>query len=339
MKIITTAPVRISMCNSGDTDYYIKELGWSNIINATIANMGYRCTLVPKKQKGITYTYSNTFMKKRETYAIDDMNNIQKNTEIITETIKHMNPHFTGDITITTNVPERSGLGGSSALMVTLIKALAKTQQVKKMIPEEIARTAYAIERKKMKINGGYQDQWAAAFGGGVNYLEFSKGGVFLEPLWLHEKGMRKLESHLALFFTEPRNGTSGDMHNELEKQLKKSKEETKEIMIKKRMNVSKTREAILRGDIKNLAGLLKKEQEYKIQLSSKVNTAKTDEIYNTALKYGALAGKVSGAGNGGCAFFILDKKKDKKKFIKKMCDHGCIHLPIKLQRLNHMGT
>ena len=65
--------------------------------------------------------------------------------------------------------------------------------------------------------------------------------------------------------------------------------------------------------------------------------TQKTKKIYDEAIANGAIAGKISGAGSGGCAFFLYDKK-DKNKFIKKMSELGCINLPLKIQRLNTMG-
>ena len=338
MKIYGRAPVRISLCNGGDTDYYINAMGWGNLINATLSTHGYFCIVEPKKQKTITYTYINKFYN-RELQV--DINNIEKdngeNLKLITSTIKAINPLFKGKIKVITNVPEKSGLGGSSSLVVALIKALIKTTGEKNITPEKIAQLAYHIERKVIGIKGGYQDQWAAAFGGGVNYLEFNKKNIFLEPLWLHEKLMKNLEKNLVLFFLEHRKEDGGNLHKELEKNLKKKKKETLDIMLKKRENVSKTREALLKGDIKAFAKLLNEEQRNKERLMEKVSTWKAKTVYDIALHNGAIAGKISGVGSGGCAFFLY-QKKDKRKFIEIMSYLNCVHIPLKLERLNSMG-
>ncbi|MAG52654.1 MAG: hypothetical protein CMH62_01690 [Nanoarchaeota archaeon] len=337
MKFIGKSPVRISMCNSGDTDYHIKDMGWSNLINATLASSGYVSIVEEKKQNHIDYFYINRFsgtVNHLKIYDLEEDNNYLK---LITETIKEMRPSFKGVIKIVTNVPERSGLGGSSSLVVSLIKAFSKANSNRNIFPEEIARLAYKIERETVGIKGGYQDQWAASYGGGVNYLEFKKDNIFLEPLWLSEKLMSKLESNLVLFFIEARKMHSGDIHEILEKKVKKEKKESLDIMLERRNNVIKTREALLSGDVKRFARLLNHEQRSKEKLYSDLLTSKAKRIYEGALSYGAIAGKISGAGSGGCAFFIYPEK-NKKKFLKNMVNVGCRHIPLKLQRLNTMG-
>ncbi|MBI2671674.1 hypothetical protein HYX16_01955 [Candidatus Woesearchaeota archaeon] len=339
MKFYGRSPVRISLCNGGDTDYHIKDMGWSNLINATLSSGWYYSFLEEKKQDSINFFYENRFSKTKNFHKIYDLDKTDnKSIELVRETIRQVNQNFKGDIKIITNVPEKSGLGGSSSFVVSLIKALIKTTKQKNVTPEKIARLGYFIEREKLGIKGGYQDQWAASFGGGVNYLEFKKDNVFLEPLWLSERLMQKLENNLVLFFIEPRKGDSGNIHKELEEKLKKdNKKESLNIMLQRRENVLKTREALLRGNMKQFALLLNYEQESKEKLLSNFLTPKTQSLHYEALSYGASAGKISGAGSGGCAFYIYEKN-DKSNFIKKMSSLGCINIPLRLERLNKMG-
>ncbi len=332
------SPVRISLCNGGDTDYYIKEMKWTNLINATLNSGFYACALEAKKQNFIDYSYKNGFSKTGNFRRIYDLNSEEIDIKLITETIKQIAPDFKGEIKMFTNMPEKSGLGGSSTLIVSLIKALIKVRNMK-MTPDKVAWTAYDIERIKLGIKGGYQDQWAAAFSGGVNYLEFREKKVFIEPLWLSEPLMKKLEENLVLFFIEPRKGDSGNIHAKLEERMKnkQKKQEDIEMMLKRRENVLITREALLKGDLKKFSELLNIEQKNKESMMKDLLTQKTKKIYNSAIANGATAGKISGAGSGGCAFFIYNQK-DKNKFIKKMSELGCINLPLKIQRLNSMG-
>ncbi len=337
MKFYGKSPVRISLCNGGDTDYYIKEMGWTNLINATLDSGTYFCQVEEKKQDFIDYFYINLFHHKTSSYKIESLETKDKNLILVVETIKEISPSFKGTIKISTNMPERSGLGGSSSLVVSLIKALIKTKNLPYITPERIAWLAYKIERISCNIKGGYQDQWAASFSGGVNYLEFKKNSVFLEPLWLSEKLMKRLEENLVLFFIEPRKCDSGDIHKKLEAHLKKSKKEDISLMLNRRENVLKTRDVLLKGNISEFASLLNKEQESKEKLMMDLLTKKSEDLYHYALDQGAIGGKISGAGSGGCAFFIYNKK-DKVNFTKKMSSLGCINLPLKLQRLDSMG-
>ncbi|MEK6913526.1 MAG: hypothetical protein AABW47_02540 [Nanoarchaeota archaeon] len=336
MKFYGKAPVRISLCNGGDTDYYVDILKWTNLINATLDSNYYLCEVEEKPQNFIDYFYRNVFLKTEKYKKIENLEE-EKELNLITETIKEITPKFKGTIKVWTNVPEKSGLGGSSSLVVSLIKALIKTTNIAHITPEEIAWLAYKIERITLGIKGGYQDQWAAAFSGGINYLEFKKNNVFIEPLWLSESLMKKLEQNIVLFFLESRKGDSGNIHKEMEKKAKMKKEEDIKVMLEKRENVTKTREVLLKGDIRKFAELLRIEHENKLKLVKNLLTSKTDKIYSTAMQNGAIAGKISGAGSGGCAFFV-NLNKNKNKFVKKMNEVGCTHIPIKLQRLNSMG-
>ena len=46
----------------------------------------------------------------------------------------------------------------------------------------------------------------------------------------------------------------------------------------------------------------------------SNLLTEKSKKIYDAAIKEGAIAGKISGAGSGGCAFFIYTKKDKRER-------------------------
>src|SRR3989344_2157591 len=279
-------------------------MGWGNIINATLSTHGYRCLVEPKNQEFINYTYINNFSKTNVNYKITDLNTKDDNLKLITTTIKIISPNFKGNLTIIT--------------------------------PEENAELSYKIERKILGIGGGYQDQWAAAFGGGVNYLEFRKNNVFLEPLWLHEDLMNWLEKHILLFYLEPRLGDSGTQHKEQEKNFQNDKDKLN-TMLKRRENVLKTRDALLNGNIYKFADLIRKEHYHKNSIDPKTTTSKSGFIYQEALDNGAIAGKISGAGRGGCAIFITEIK-NRQKIIERLKKFGAIHMPIKLQRLHQMG-
>ena len=50
-----------------------------------------------------------------------------------------------------------------------------------------------------------------------------------------------------------------------------------------------------------------------KKKLSSGITNQKFDNIYDIAIKNGALGGKISGAGSGGYGFFILSPENTKE--------------------------
>ena len=69
---------------------------------------------------------------------------------------------------------------------------------------------------------------------------------------------------------------------------------------------------ALLKGDILSMGTLLGKAWENKKRQSLQVSNPVIEQAMDIALKKGALAGKVSGAGGGGAVMFITDPTKKK---------------------------
>src|SRR5271157_3044807 len=123
--------------------------------------------------------------------------------------------HRGADIFIHSDVPAGSGLGSSSTVCVALIGALAEYYRIP-YNSYEIAQLAYHIEREDLGIKGGYQDQYAAAFGG-FNFMEFGKNGlVIVNPLRINQNLLNELHYHLVLIYT----GKSRLSDNILDKQI-----------------------------------------------------------------------------------------------------------------------
>ena len=88
------------------------------------------------------------------------------------------------EIKAESTIPPRSGLGGSAALAVPLVAcvlyALSKEEKYPQLRLENnnlnyvnrafLAQEARALEIHEIKMSSGWQDQWAAAFGG-INFI------------------------------------------------------------------------------------------------------------------------------------------------------------------------
>lgn len=204
-------------------------------------------------------------------------------------------------LTTYVDAPAGSGLGTSSSLVVSIVSAFAEWLGLP-LGEYELAHLAYEIERTDLNMSGGKQDQYAAAFGG-VNFMEFGKDKVIVNPLRIKSEYLAELTNNLILYYT----GTSRLSSRIIEMQqvnVQQGNSKSVDAMHKLKEQSIMMKEALLRGQIDEIGRILHFGWEYKKQMAQEISNPLIDEIYEAALKSGATGGKISGAGGGGFMFF-----------------------------------
>jgi len=300
--IIEKAPVRITFGNGGDTDYYMDLLGWGNTINATIDLFSY-CSIKERNDDKIVIVSKETgdeFIFD----SLEDMNFDVRELNLTKVVIKHYGN--TGiEVTTYTDAPLESGLGGSAAHSIAMIKAFNKFNNIT-MPPTQVARIAYHLERNVCGVAGGYQDQWASALGG-INYMRFTKGKVEASKIKFTPEELKRLESKLLLIYLK-RVATGGDIH----KEQKEKKSEVLDVLLTKRENVEKIKLALEQKRFDDFGRLMHNDWILKKKLANSISNSVVDDIYSAAIDAGALGGRFLGAGGGGCAVFFADGNPEK---------------------------
>jgi D-glycero-alpha-D-manno-heptose-7-phosphate kinase len=205
------------------------------------------------------------------------------------------------DLFLHTAAPPGSGLGASSALIVSLIGVLVDYHKLT-LSDYELAELAWEVERIDLGLKGGLQDQYSATFGG-FNFMEFAGEDVIVNPLRIKPTIVNELESNLLLCFT---GATRAGDHiiDDQTKRYEASEGETVSGLRMQKALASSMKEALLRGRLSEFGELLGAVWESKKRLSPRITTHTIDEAYAAALEAGALGGKVVGAGGGGFMIF-----------------------------------
>jgi len=152
-------------------------------------------------------------------------------------------------------------------------------------------------------LAGGKQDQYAATFGG-FNFMEFfAEGKVIVNPLRIKEETLNELSRNIVLYYTET-SRFSSDIIQMQQENVKNNNVQSVEAMHQLKQQAVLMKEALLRNNLDEIGHILNIGWEYKKQMAKGISTKLFEDVYNCALKAGAIGGKISGAGGGGYIFF-----------------------------------
>lgn len=209
-------------------------------------------------------------------------------------------------LTITTSVdaPMGSGLGSSSALVVALVDAFRELLDLP-LGQYDVAHLAYEIERIDLRLSGGKQDQYAAAFGG-ANFIEFlGTDRVIVNPLRIPAWIWNELESSMVIAFSG-QSRSSADIIDQQTSAMVMHNVRAIEALHQLKADAQQMKSMLLRGDIMGMGAILDRSWTSKKATAAGVTNPRIEELYDLARGKGAIAGKVSGAGGGGFMMFIV---------------------------------
>ena len=329
MIVRSKAPLRLGLAGGGtDVSPYSENYG-GYILNATISLYAH-CTIKENNNNLIVISsrdmqLSETFNENTTYFELGTRLDLIK--QVLNHLIKHNYVKKFRPFTIYTfcDAPPGTGLGSSSTMVVSIIKAFCEWLNIP-LGEYDIAKMAFEIERVDLKLSGGKQDQYAASFGG-FNFMEFKKNNeVIVNPLRIKKHIINELEASILLFNI----GSSRKSSNIIKAQNSsiKNNKSALEAMHKIKNCAFKMKECILFGKTENLAKILNESWELKKRLAKSITNNLIDDTYNDAIKNGALAGKISGAGGGGVMMLVI-KPSDKLKVIESLSKFSHKNLPF----------
>jgi len=328
--IISKSPFRISMGGGGsDLPSYYKKYG-GFLIAGTIDKHIY----VGANQQ----FYKNYSLKYSQIEIVNNKEDIKHN--LIREAIKYLDIDEGIEITSLADIPGGTGLGSSGAFLTALLNTLHNYKD-KPVSKRQIAEEACKIELEVLKEYEGKQDPYACAFGGLKAYKFERNGSVQVIPLANEDIIMDKLERHLILFYTGiQRKGKASDVLKEQDIKTKANDESTISFLHEIKDIGMKSRDVLQQGDFNEFGRLLDKHWQLKKQYSNNPKDNFIDNCYQTAIKNGALGGKIMGADSTTGFFIFYYPKLDFERFtfIKKMENLGLQHMPFKFDTEGVVG-
>lgn len=314
MLVRARAPLRLGLAGGGtDVPPYCDEFG-GYVLNATIDRYAY--TIIKTLDKPIVkFIASDQKVEKVKDLGdrIELNGRFDLHEAVYNYMIETYNQGVQIPIEMTTfcDAPAGSGLGSSSTLVVSMIKAFMELFNIP-LDDYEIAHLAYYIERIECGLQGGKQDQYSATFGG-FNFMEFYKNQrAVINPLRVKNWIVCELEASIILYFT----GISRESAEIIKVQssnVERRADRTIEAMHSIKQEALCMKESLLKADFNQFVESMRLGWEQKKRTAETISNEKIDEIYEAALKAGARSGKISGAGGGGFMWFFVPPSRRMK--------------------------
>jgi len=308
MKIRARSPLRLGLAGGGtDVSPFCDEYG-GFVLNATIDMYAYASLeLLDEPRVEFESADSGHTVTSPATAPLDCSGQLALLCGVYNRVVKDYcgGKPFGVRIVTHSDAPPGSGLGSSSTMVVTILKAFVDALNLP-LGEYEVAHLAYEIERIDLGLSGGRQDQYAATFGG-FNFMEFSANDrVLVNPLRIKPWIANELESSLILFYT----GVSRSSAKIIDQQIHNMEQRTQQVteaFHAVKQEAVEMKAALLKGDFAAFVESMRAGWQSKKRTAESISNDMVESVYNCAIGAGAQAGKVSGAGGGGFMMFFVD--------------------------------
>ena len=328
MRIESKAPTRIDLAG-GTLDIWPLYLFHEGALTVNCAITRYASCVIesaPGKSRRIVLVSRDT--RREETFAsLEVLCRARRyRLPLLAHLVRFFRP--SGGFTLTTDsqAPAGAGIGGSSAMAVAICGALDRLTGAG-LDRDDWIHISRDVEAIVIGVPTGTQDHYPPAFGGAAAIV-LSPGGERREVLGCD---LDELERRLVLCYTgKPRqhgiNNWEVFMHH-INGDRRVAQNLEKIAVVARQVRV-----ALERNRWNELGKLVREEWEFRRRNLRTISTPVIDRIISSALRQGALGGKVCGAGGGGCLTLVIEPGARSRVESAVMAAGGTL-LPFRIDR------
>lgn len=324
MIVEATAPTRVDLAG-GTLDihplYLMEEDVWT--INAAV-EIPVRVRLASARGG-----FAIVSQDLRERVEADDLDGLPIGgpLDLACRALRFSKPRPGLTVTLRSEAPPGSGMGASSALLVTLLAALDRWAR-RSRPREDLVVAAWRLEAQSLRTLTGRQD-YLAAVHGGVNAIRFGADGDRVEPLVRSDAARRALQDRLVVAYTGLPHRSGFTNWGVVRAYLDGIPDTVRHLR-----GIAQTaramRDALREQDLDAAGGLLAREWSHRREMAPGVSTPEIEEALTVARRAGALAGKACGAGGGG-SVLIFTRKGAKGACTRALRAAGFAVLPVRI--------
>lgn len=315
MKITTQSPTRVDLAG-GTLDCWPLYLLGPNCVTVNLSvSIFTHAELTPKTSPDIDIfiddlKYERRFSNLQELLSCGD-----SQLDLLRFQLEFWQPCSGFSLRTRSESPIGGGLGGSSSLTISLLKAFSKWHD-KKMTTDQYVELAHNLEAKILRKPTGTQDYFPA-LEPGLNAIHYTPQGAQLESL---EVDAEEFKSQLSLVYTgQPHH--SGLNNWQVIKSAMEGDKKVLQALEDIRVIAWDLYESVRKRNWKDLPQLFEREFEARIRLSKGFSSPEIERLHDVVLKSGGLAVKICGAGGGGCV--IVWSPPSLKTQVERACQEA----------------
>lgn len=230
------------------------------------------------------------------------------------EVVRYCQPKKNFHLITRSESPIGGGLGGSSSLMISLLKAFFLFDNREMPSVVQLTDIAHHLEAKILKTPTGIQD-YVPAIQGGISFIECGVDGVKTSCMDVEPEVWNE---HFLLVYTG-RSHHSGLNNFEVLTQATKRNEGTLQAL-QNLSNVAVQMKTLCQNqDWVQMPKLFEEEYTNRIQLAPAFSSPEIQRLAQIASSYGISSVKICGAGGGGCVLIWCPSGQIKKQ-IEEQC-------------------
>jgi D-glycero-alpha-D-manno-heptose-7-phosphate kinase len=328
VRIESKAPTRIDLAG-GTLDIWPLYLFHEGSLTVNCAITRYaKCTIeaAPKNSRRITLISRDT-AREESFSSFEALCRARRyKLPLLAHLVRFFRPQMGFTLSTDSKAPAGAGIGGSSAMAVAICAALDRLTGAG-LSREDWIHISRDIEAIVIRVPTGTQDHYPPAFGGAAAIV-LAPGGERREAL---QCDLAELERRLVLCYTgKPRqhginNWEVFKRHIDGDRSVARNLEKIAGI-------ARQVRTAIERSMWNELSRLVRGEWEFRRRNLKTISTPLVDRVISTARRNGALAGKICGAGGGGCLTLVIDPEA-RARVEQTVVSAGGTLLPLQIDR------
>jgi D-glycero-alpha-D-manno-heptose-7-phosphate kinase len=326
VRITARAPTRIDLAG-GTLDIWPLYLLHPGAVTVNVAITRYAtCVIETARSRRIDLVSLDT--RRRESFA--SLAALERGRRVrlplVAELVRHFRPRGGFRLTTDSEAPAGAGIGGSSAMAVAIAAALDRLVGAG-LDPVGWIHAARDVECRVLGVPTGTQDHYPPAFGGAAA-IEFPIGGERRVAL---RTDLTALERRLVLCYTgKPR--SSGINNWEVFRARIEGDRRVRRNLDRIAAVARAMRAAVEAGRWREAGRLMREEWSFRRRNLPTISTPVIDRIIAGARRSGALAGKVCGAGGGGCVALLIEPDA-RARVERAVTAAGGKVLPVKIDR------